>query len=909
MPSRVARCLFFFLIATMLCGVAMKFQAGDITSKDYVRPQSCSYFNGQPILDLELASSPDCFVRTVEQGTPEALKSNIQVFRSNTDMDFAFIFLYWTVFVLFALADRDRWSIWIIGFISASASLDVLENTRILKGLTDLLAYGHVVGLLPRSFSLLKWITLALALVSLGILLWHRTGWQSRLLSIAMVACGVLTVAGLVIPVAMTWAVYCFALGLLLSLIRFWPYSLESVLLWIEYAYLMRFQILAGLVLFVGLPLGYYVIPSLFIGLFDGRGFWSFLFIVWAAFQLAWTIMVACRLVLVYAPDRFVRAKTSAVQPVGTRAVTAFGLLALPVVVVLFVGTQNPGTAYKTMAALLGLAVAVCVLALTASLHFAIEDEGGRSAESVFPSFGFLKRNTNPKSRFWKLVESCLKHLPSDLTAGIMDRGRLRSGHEMAMVALAVFAALYVALGWFFRPSQSTPEYQPAALFFLLFILTAFTWLFSGVAFFLDRIRLPVLTTLLVVSLLTGFVGTDHEFVVVDKTTGNASSLSPSDVIHSWESGPRRKNSKTITIVATAGGGIRAAAWTADVMTRLQEHCGGNLSSSLLLVSSVSGGSVGSMFVVGPYSSMTGDYPTSDADLNPIRFNAARSSLSAVGWGLAYPDLVRAAPLFGSLVPQTLDRGWSLENAWATAWRNASQDQPFMGVWRDDVRAGTRPAVIFNATVSESGERFLIASTRAPSDGTVQLFDLFPGSDIRVATAARLSASFPYVSPLARSSIGPTASAYHVGDGGYYDNSGLLSAVEWLRGAADAVHGYQVLLILIDAKPETPKTGSTWSWQKQIIGPIETLLHVRTSSQELRDSIELQMALDYLAAQKNIHPIHASFLFSSTAPSPLSWHLTKHQLDEIDESWGNDENVKSQSLVYDTLGCSSQTTR
>ena len=35
--------------------------------------------------------------------------------------------------------------------------------------------------------------------------------------------------------------------------------------------------------------------------------------------------------------------------------------------------------------------------------------------------------------------------------------------------------------------------------------------------------------------------------------------------------------------------------------------------------------------------------------------------------------------------------------------------------------------------------------------------------------------------------------AYHVGDGGYYDNSGLLSAVEWLDeacvgdGAGDAV--------------------------------------------------------------------------------------------------------------------------
>jgi len=84
------------------------------------------------------------------------------------------------------------------------------------------------------------------------------------------------------------------------------------------------------------------------------------------------------------------------------------------------------------------------------------------------------------------------------------------------------------------------------------------------------------------------------------------------------------------------------------------------------------------MFVVGPYSSKSGDYPMTEAELEAVRFNASRSSLSAVGWGLAYPDLARTAPLVGSLVPETLDRGWSLENAWSTAWRDADQMQPFM---------------------------------------------------------------------------------------------------------------------------------------------------------------------------------------------------------------------------------------
>jgi hypothetical protein len=85
-------------------------------------------------------------------------------------------------------------------------------------------------------------------------------------------------------------------------------------------------------------------------------------------------------------------------------------------------------------------------------------------------------------------------------------------------------------------------------------------------------------------------------------------------------------------------------------MTRLEENGCGAVSDSLVLVSSVSGGSVGSMFVVAPYSGK-GEYPSSDSELKAVRFNTQRSSLAAVGWGLAYPDLARTAPLFGGLVP------------------------------------------------------------------------------------------------------------------------------------------------------------------------------------------------------------------------------------------------------------------
>jgi len=472
----------------------------------------------------------------------------------------------------------------------------------------------------------------------------------------------------------------------------------------------------------------------------------------------------------------------------------------------------------------------------------------------------------------------------------------------MAAIALTVFLLVYGLLGVVFSPAWRNPDVQPAAMFFLLVLLTILTWFFSGAAFFLDRTRLPVFITLLVVSLLTGVMGTDHKFVVHEKNT-TEKQLSPSDVINKWTE-TRGKNSQTILVVATAGGGIRAAAWTAEVMTRLAQHGCGAVSDSLVLVSSVSGGSVGSMFVVAPYSG-TGEYPVTDEKLREIRFNAKRSSLGAVGWGLAYPDLARTVPVFGSLfVPEAFDRGWSLENTWATGWRERNQNTPTMKEWRKDVQNGYRPAVIFNATSSETGDRFLIASTETPSEGTQRFFTLFPTGDMDVTTAARLSATFPYASPLARPSAGSVRKAYHVGDGGYYDNSGLLSAVEWLRGAGSALHGKTVLLVLIDAKPSREKQGSSWSWQKQLVGPIETLLHVRTSSQQLRDSIERDMAHDYLASEPTkVSVTTISFLFASKEPPPLSWHLTKHQIDQIRDSWLESDNQEAWCEVRTLLGC------
>ena len=261
-----------------------------------------------------------------------------------------------------------------------------------------------------------------------------------------------------------------------------------------------------------------------------------------------------------------------------------------------------------------------------------------------------------------------------------------------------------------------------------------------------------------------------------------------------------------------------------------------------------------------------------------VRSNARRSSLSSVAWGFAYPDLARTLPLLGSAVPQTLDRGWALENAWATTWKKQTgkYEPRTLARWQEAVDAGTRPAVIFNATISESGERFLIASTGMDSQGGRQFFGLFPAADLHVETAARLSATFPWVTPVSRAPEG-AQHAEHMADGGYYDNFGVGAAIEWLssvnaqeRHLNDLVE--KILFVQVRAsKDERKAENHDAPWLYASFGPLLTMSNVRATSQRNHNDTEL-LGLKSVLATQGVSMETVSFELDQEAP--LSWHLT-----------------------------------
>jgi hypothetical protein len=549
-------------------------------------------------------------------------------------------------------------------------------------------------------------------------------------------------------------------------------------------------------------------------------------------------------------------------------------------------------------------------------------------------------------------------------------RSYLFPGHGLAILATAVFALLiYLPINFFIDPAS-----QLTALTYLLVSLITWVWVLAGATFFFDAYRIPVLLPLVAWVMVAAYFPKSDHFYRIWPAAASLEQLpaTPDEVISQASSTGRK-----IVLVAAAGGGIQSTAWTAKVLAELERLAGekepGQFARSVQALSGVSGGSTGIMFFAlayGPagFAGPRTAEPSRAYDrrlLDRIPAAAYATSLGQTTWGLAYPDLGHANFPFYLRDPFR-DRAEAMESAWAF---NAARKMQSAGQslataslreWQADTRAGLRPAVIFNSTIVETGQRICFSTapsqqavegrcefwappTRNPADPYAKMF-LYPGADIRITTAVRLSATFPFVSPNARpgladgrdgkrmlrasAAITPGASGkLHLADGGYYENSGLSDLAQWLdRGLTNLRNKHsqlptEVLVIQIEPFPESetarennqPLPPETQRIHErgtlfQIVAPIVTLNSVRGAGHTA--SANHDFTLLRTRWQIGSPPVairHVRFVLPKLKPEkkqatkggwwwpswaeakpeqpPLSWHLREAEQRAVDDAW------------------------
>lgn len=413
-----------------------------------------------------------------------------------------------------------------------------------------------------------------------------------------------------------------------------------------------------------------------------------------------------------------------------------------------------------------------------------------------------------------------------------------------------------------------------------------------------------------------------------------------------------------LVLVTASGGGVRAAAWTEKVLDCLffrddPATCSGEANSrdSWPLLFAANGASGGS---VGIASAVAERLATSSPRLpTPVKDPWFRTQLSSdkrssdalsptLGHAVLRDGLLGA---FGVFVGA--DRAATLEDAWAYRWHktrpngcDGTGDRPITDLGFVSLRqhcSAPLPIMLFNGTDVDSGLRVNVApekfNDRFGDDVPWELRDFLGDSqDLRLFTAAFLSARFPLISPTGRlpscrppdggelrcpqlRDVDPKR-VLNIVDGGYAENTGTAQVAELMQQLEPLIAAYngpakpagtstspptRVRLVLVEIEngelAGEKSAPALATGAGEFFRPLQALMNV-SASHKSSSKDALVAAFGECSADAKLpvgRPVHVHFAMYEHPGRrlPLGWTLSKHSLDDIDKQFEVGANAKA----------------
>jgi hypothetical protein len=417
-----------------------------------------------------------------------------------------------------------------------------------------------------------------------------------------------------------------------------------------------------------------------------------------------------------------------------------------------------------------------------------------------------------------------------------------------------------------------------------------------------------------------------------------------------------------LLFIASSGGGIRAAVWTSYVLDCIfsgdvagTNGCPGtdlpdDATDRIAVMSGVSGGSFGLATFVGHLVDEGG--PATD---DWVKDRLDDDYLAAAMAWLLLVDTPRSFLGFG---PRIRDRAEIMELAWEGSWDG--DDVGFLSrgmfeVWEEEPEV---PLMVFNGTSVNDPCRFnasvLDANAHDPTDtctslsvfenstsalapsaalaATQDLSDfLCPDQDIRVSTAALLTARFPIVSTSGRIGEGLAACdaaprVSYVVDGGYLEGSAAGTVTElWdqfeprvaaVNADAEAAVCIVPFLIQIDNGYENPEAGGSGASPRETLVPIAALLGSQFGRiAQAREQAAIDFDQPFMSAGHPINVVNADTgeeiasryarVVTRAHPgiqAPLGWTLSNASMDDLRAQLLLEENQMELAEIARWLG-------
>jgi hypothetical protein len=509
---------------------------------------------------------------------------------------------------------------------------------------------------------------------------------------------------------------------------------------------------------------------------------------------------------------------------------------------------------------------------------------------------------------------SLLRITPSnDLEYGVSAvrdlprRVKVFAGGTLALACFLFF------LFWL-APQQTAPLIGAAAIL----LLASAGWIAGGsiLDFVGMRLRIPVLSTLLILAIIFSFWNDNHGVRTLPTPPPPLEKRwNVREALMAWHKHQVLRPSSTgfypLFVVAAEGGGIRAAYWAASVLSRITDKnpC---FPDQLFAISGVSGGSLGSavfiaqladapVFADGFYADREGRRPPGAKDFLPnTQKILSENFLAPVVGAMLYPDLFQR---FWFWPMPSFDRARTLEGAWEKAWSETTKNdrfsKPFDNLWEKQGRKWL-PALFLNSTWVETGKRLIISNLRlTPEDfnDAEDLNNFYTKESLPLSTAVHLSARFTYISPAGTLEKGGRIYGRAV-DGGYFENSGettvleILQAIDTLADNDPAWKKVKPVVIHISNEPVDPrykiirlaakdkdKASSPGPFLNEALSPVRAMLNTRNAR-----AVYARETVMWHVGQENF--LHFG-LCKNKMGFPLGWVLSDAVQRQLDNQLAN----------------------
>ncbi|MFN0082958.1 MAG: patatin-like phospholipase family protein [Ferruginibacter sp.] len=386
-------------------------------------------------------------------------------------------------------------------------------------------------------------------------------------------------------------------------------------------------------------------------------------------------------------------------------------------------------------------------------------------------------------------------------------------------------------------------------------------------------------------------------------------------VLNKWKA--RQQQEKPLMVfINVSGGGLRSAAFTMNALQQTDSICGGRLMKKTFLISGASGGMLAATYYRELFAKKI-----IDTGLNiynkTFTDNIARDILNPVFTSLMARDIF--APIQKFSVDNNRyvkDRGFAFEKKLA---ENTEQvlNRQLKDVKKEESEAAV-PLIFFNAVIKRDARKLIIStqpvsfmmkpvaaqsSSVTPTDGVdfMALFKNRRPDNLRMLTALRMNATFPYVLPNVWL---PSNPVIDVMDAGLRDNYGQETSLRFIDNFKDWINENTsgVLLLQIRDRPNDnwQQPFETHSITDMIVTPATMLQHNWFKFQDYYQSDQYSYFRE--AVPFNMYRSMIMYLpKEEEKTAALNFHLSAREKRDVVASFNNDANQKEIKKIVSLL--------